>query len=250
MTGTKIAVRMDDITPDMDWDNFSFFCRLFRETGIAPLLGIVPDNRDPKLRRGGVNADFGQVMRGLAEEGYVFAMHGYQHLYTTKKGGLFPLNRSSEFAGLPYEKQREMLLCGRKELERYGIRTDIFMAPSHSYDRNTLRALKETGFARMTDGFGKRPYLYRGITFYPISFRKARSLKGKNGVTTLVIHANTVTEADRERYARMFREHRENMISYTEYLNMPSVARHAPGMAGEYLLAKCKYLLVRLRSRL
>ena len=53
MTDKKIAVRMDDITPDMNWDNFYFFQELFRETGITPLLGVVPDNRDPKLICGG-----------------------------------------------------------------------------------------------------------------------------------------------------------------------------------------------------
>ena len=108
MTGTKIAVRMDDITPDMDWDSFSFFCGLFRETGIAPLLGIVPDNRDPKLHCESAREDFYEVMRALADEGYVFAVHGLHHLYTTKRGGLFPLNRNSEFAGLPCDIQRKI----------------------------------------------------------------------------------------------------------------------------------------------
>ena len=47
--GVKIAVRMDDITPDMNWNNFNFFLQLFEEAGITPLLGIVPDNRDQSL---------------------------------------------------------------------------------------------------------------------------------------------------------------------------------------------------------
>ncbi len=250
MIGMKIAVRMDDITPDMNWENFEFFRKLFRETGITPLLGVVPDSRDPKLTCGGAREDFYDVIRALSDEGYSIAMHGFRHLYTTKKGGMFPLNRSSEFAGLPYEKQREMLLRGRRKLEGYGIRTDIFMAPSHSYDRNTLRALRETGFVKMTDGFGRRPYRYKGLTFYPISFVFSHSLRAKNGATTIVIHANTVTEAQKEWYARIFREYRDHMISYSEYLRMRPVTRQIPGMIGEYLLAQCKYLLVRQRSRI
>ena len=138
---------------------------------------------------------------------------------------------------------------GRQTMQKHGIETDIFMAPAHSYDNNTLRALKEVGFTKMTDGFGKAPYLYRGITFYPISFHLGRSLKQKAGVTTMVLHANTVTEADKERYSRIFREYGKNMISYSEYLVMKPVARNVFGRLEEYLLAKCKFILVRARRR-
>ena len=246
----KITVRMDDITPDMNWDNFYFFKKLFQEAGITPLLGIVPDNRDPKLSCGAVHEDFYEVMRGLAKEGYILAMHGCHHVYKTKCGGLFPLNRQSEFAGLPYDQQREMLKYGREELKKNGIDTDIFMAPAHSYDKHTLRALKEVGFTKITDGFGGAPYQYKGMTFYPISMKLDRSLKQKKGTTTIVIHANTVTEADKKRYARIFREYGKNMISYSEYLKIEPVTRNILGRALEYLLAKCKYLLVRLKQRL
>lgn len=245
MTDKKIAVRMDDITPDMNWDNFYFFQKLFREAGITPLLGVVPDNRDPKLICGGGSEDFYDVIRALADEGYSIAMHGFRHLYTTRCGGLFPLNNYSEFAGLPYDKQKEMLMLGRKKLKEHGIDTDIFMAPAHSYDKNTLKALKETGFTKVTDGFGKAPYRRNGLTFYPISFVLSHSLKRKNGATTIVLHANTVTEAQKERYARIFREYGDHMISYSEYLAMQPSRRRVGGCVAEYILAKAKFLLVR-----
>ncbi len=74
------------------------------------------------------------------------AMHGYQHIYGTSKGGIFPLNHFSEFAGEPLEEQRKKIAAGRQILENHGVHTDIFMAPGHSYDRNTLTALMENGF--------------------------------------------------------------------------------------------------------
>ena len=243
----KIAVRMDDITPDMNWDNFIFFQRLFEETGIKPLLGIVPDNQDRKLCCGAAREDFYEVIKKLESDGYSLAMHGFHHLYTSKSGGIFPLNDYSEFAGIDYDKQKEMIMLGRKKLKEHGIETDIFMAPAHSYDHNTLKALKDAGFTKMTDGFGKAPYLYKGITFYPISFQLSRGLKQRDGVTTMVLHANTVTEAEKERYTRIFKEYGKNMISYSEYLQMKPVTRNMAGRMGEYLLAKCKYLLVRIR---
>lgn len=245
----KIAVRMDDITPDMNWENFRFFQKLFEEAGIQPLLGIVPDNRDENLHKEEPRQDFYEVMKDLQKQGYVLSMHGCHHMYSTKKGGIFPLNNFSEFAGVSYTEQKKMLEEGKQLLLEKGIVTDMFMAPAHSYDKNTLRALKELGFTKITDGFGKRPYTYKGLTFYPISFQLSRSLKQKFGYTTMVLHANTITEKDKERYTKIFKEHGKDMISYSEYLETEAVRRTLFGRGKEFLLAKLKFLLAGIRNR-
>lgn len=239
----KIAIRMDDITPDMDWKKFEEFKTLLDQYGLKPLIGVVPDSRDENLKKNEARADFWQYVKNLQENGWVIALHGYRHLYTQKKGGLFPLNHFSEFAGVPYEKQLAMLKEGKEILESHGIRTDIFMAPAHSYDKNTLKALKTLGFSKITDGFGSRPYRMRGLTFYPISFRLGSSLKKKNGTTTMVVHTNTVTEKDMERYRSIFAE--KEVISYGDYLTESAVSRKPWGRAGEYVLACVKHLLVK-----
>ena len=143
----KTAIRIDDISPAMDWEKFHAFRELLERYGVNPLIGVVPDNRDGNLNRGAENPEFWQYVKQLQESGWVVALHGYRHLYTEKKGGMFPLNGFSEFAGVPYGRQVEMLERGREILESHGIRTDIFMAPAHSYDKNTLKALKRRGFA-------------------------------------------------------------------------------------------------------
>lgn len=247
--GMKIAIRMDDITPDMDWENFNFFLGLCEEVNAMPLLGIVPDNKDEGLRYGGAREDFFELMKALRKKDCVLAMHGCHHVYTTKRGGLFPLNKFSEFAGLAYEEQKKLLSRGKSELEKGGIETDIFMAPAHSYDKNTLKALFELGFRKITDGFGKRPYTFEGLTFYPISFRLRSSLKKKSGVTTMVIHANTANEADKEWYKNIFMEYGKNMIPYSEYLNIPPVKRRPAGRLAERLAARAKRMLVKAGSR-
>ena len=61
----KAAVRLDDITPDMDWDSFEAFEALCDRFGVCPLLGIVPQNRDPKLSVGEVREDFWEKIRAL-----------------------------------------------------------------------------------------------------------------------------------------------------------------------------------------
>ena len=84
-------------------------------------------------------------LRALKDDGWVIALHGFNHLYTTDKKGLFPLNNFSEFAGVEYFTQLNMIKKGLERLKEWGIETDIFMAPGHTYDMNTLKALLASG---------------------------------------------------------------------------------------------------------
>ena len=178
----KIAIRLDDITPDMDWEKFLIFKELLTLYNIKPLIGVVPENKDNNLIREEKKADFWSYVKELQKEGWSIAMHGYQHIYDTNQGGMFPLNHFSEFAGHSLEIQKKKIKTGKALLEEKGIYTDIFMAPAHSYDKNTLTALKENGFCKITDGFGSKPYIWQGMTFYPISFRMSDSLKKKTDI--------------------------------------------------------------------
>ncbi len=248
----KIAVRLDDITPDMDWERFLKCKALLDRYQVKPLIGVVPDNRDENLKKEaecveGKPADFWTYVKALQKEGWEVAMHGYRHIYTTNHGGLFPLNQFSEFAGVPFSEQKRMLEDGRKMLAEKGIDTDIFMAPAHSYDKNTLKALKETGFKALTDGFGNKPYLWADLTFYPISFRLSNTLKKKHGYSTMVIHPGTVTDEELVQYENYFKRESIQWIPYKEYREQTAERRLAFGMMKEFFLAKIKYLLVKIR---
>lgn len=246
----KIAVRLDDITPDMDWERFYKFKSLLDQYQVKPLIGVVPDNRDENLvnKKTRGPEDFWAYIKELEKEGWVTAMHGFRHTYTTGRGGIFPLNNFSEFAGVPFDRQREMLAKGRGILEEKGIDTDIFMAPAHSYDGNTLKALKDTGFRALTDGFGDYPYRFKGLVFYPISFQLGSTFKKAEGYSTMVVHTGTVSEEDLKRYKGYFEDENVQWISYKEYLSQPPKERRFPGRLKEFLMAKGKYLLVKLRQ--
>ena len=246
----KVAVRLDDITPDMDWERFLTFKALLDQYQVKPLIGVVPDNKDENLikEKSQGPEDFWAYVKSLQEEGWIIAMHGFRHIYTTKRGGLFPLNDFSEFAGIPYERQREMLSEGKGILQEKGIETDIFMAPAHSYDGNTLKALKESGFRALTDGFGNRPYRLKGLIFYPISFKLGSTFKKTNGYSTMVVHTGTVSPNDLERYKAYFENRNVQWISFKEYLEQPAVERYFFGRWKEFLMAKGKHLLVKIHG--
>lgn len=244
----KIAVRLDDITPDMDWEKFRRLETLLDKYHIAPLLGIVPDNQDENLMRNPVMLDFDKQIKEWEAKGWVLAMHGWKHIYTTKKGGLFPLNNFSEFAGVSKEKQKEMIVDGIEKLQKQGVKTNIFMAPAHSFDKVTLEVLKEAEFQYITDGFGVNPYEWRGLTFLPIAFQKNKDIEKDSGYTTLVFHTNTMNEQDFLNFERVLEKHKEDFISYEEYLKVPAVKQTLVGRIKEYAMATMKRCLVLLYS--
>ena len=53
----NITVRLDDITPDMDWERFYKFKALLDQYQVKPLIGVVPDNRDELLKGSGSPMD-------------------------------------------------------------------------------------------------------------------------------------------------------------------------------------------------
>ena len=241
----KIAIRLDDITPDMDWDKFLTFKNLLDEYDIKPLIGVVPQNLDKMLSLNPPREDFWDYVKDLQKQGWIIAMHGCNHVYDSKQGGMFPLNDFSEFAGHAYEKQCKKIKQGKAVLEQKGIVTDFFMTPAHTYDANTLKALRENGFKNITDGFGLMPYQWEGLTFYPISFRMSDSLKKENGYTTMVVHTNTIETMDY--YKKLLEEHREKFISYSDYIKLACEKRSKWEMKKEYLLAVLKHWLVKLK---
>lgn len=244
----NISIRMDDITPDMDWAKFLRFKELCDLYQVKPLIGVVPENQDTMLQIDEKRADFWEYILQLEKEGWSIAQHGCTHIYSTRKKGCFPLNAISEYAGKSYEEQLVNLKKGKEILESHGIHTDIFMAPAHSYDKNTLKALRAAGFAKLTDGFGNKPYEWMGLTFYPISFKQSSSLKQENGYTTFVVHANTMNDKDFERYENLFAVHKDKLIDYSAYLQAAPEKRGVLGRMKEYLMAISKYVLVRINS--
>lgn len=242
----KIAVRLDDITPDMDWEKFRRLEKLLDENHIAPLLGVVPDNQDPNLMRDTAIPDFSNQIKTWEKKNWVLAMHGWKHIYATKKGGLFPLNNFSEFAGVSKDKQREMIYDGKEKLQKMGIDTNIFMAPAHSFDKNTLFWLKEAGFKYITDGFGFYPYEWKGLTFLPIAFQRSKDINKSVGYTTLVFHTNTMDEQEFADFEKILKEHKGDFISYKEFLEIRPKKQSCVGRMKEYGMATFKRLLVML----
>jgi predicted deacetylase len=222
---------MDDITPDMDWPRFRAYIDLFGRHGVRPLLGVVPDNRDPKLTRGPRNPAFWDELRSLRDAGRAdFAQHGYQHLYVSRRHGLlgrrYGFKPQSEFVGLDYGTQLAKIRAGHDILRREGIDTDIFMAPSNSFDRTTLRALRDSGFRAVTDGIALFPFERDGLVFVPQQIW--RPLRAPFGVWTICLHSNEPDDA-------LFREVESHLASGTRVVSFGEARQVRAGSIGRMM---------------
>ena len=214
-----IIIRIDDVCPSMDLIKFDKYIKALKELGVKPLLGVIPLCEDESINYGHID-DFWTMLRQLQEDGYSIAMHGVNHVYCTRAKGLVCDRKMSEFSSLPFETQKEKLLQGKTVLEDEGIYTDTFMAPGHSYDRNTLKALKSLGFVYITDGRSKNPYVLEGIKCIPAT--PAWRLHLGCGVLTVCLHPSYEMEKNFNLVKELIRKNKNRIMSFEEAKNIKS----------------------------
>mgnify|MGYP003601208306 CR=1 FL=1 len=219
----KFVLRFDDITPDMDWDKFLKVKIIAEKYGVRSILGVVPDNKDLKLsvRKKISNTEFFNNIYKYGEYGDTVAQHGTYHTYTIKGRSILNISDWSEFAGYSYEQQLQKLKIGKEILQEHGVWQPYFMAPSHSFDLNTLKALKALSFKAITDGYGFYPYQVEGITLVP-------QLVGKPipfipfGVQTICLHTNSMNNNDLNYIVDFIINNHYKFIDFKEAVNIKS----------------------------
>lgn len=241
----QLLIRLDDITPDMNWESFEMIRTIFDKYHIKPIIGVVPDNRDQALSVADPCADFWNIIRELQTQGWTIAQHGYRHVYETKNSGMLGINPFSEFAGLPYEVQYEKIEKGREILRKQGICVRMFMAPGHTYDRNTLRVLKKLDFTMVTDGYSNRPYCEQDIIFIPCTLAKPKLPKN---VDTLCLHINTMSRGEIDELEHFLEVNRKFCCSVEELFDVKGTIHDCNKTKNMSAVAK-KNLSIRLEER-
>lgn len=190
----KYIMRLDDASEYMDLHNWMRMEKLLDRYGIKPIFGIIPKNADESIvSKYDYNPEFWNYMHSWIKKGWIPAMHGYEHRYITTEGGLNPVNQRSEFAGLPYEEQALKIREGYKILKNNEINPEIFFAPSHTFDENTLKAIKhETKIRIISDTIAWDIYKENDFYFIPQQSGSVRNIPFK--VVTFCYHPNTMDE--------------------------------------------------------
>lgn len=208
-----IIIRIDDVCPSMDLEKFYKYVNALKELDVKPLLGVIPLCEDESINYGQVD-DFWTMLRQMQEDGYPIAMHGVNHVYCTRAKGLVCDRKMSEFSSISLEEQKEKLLQGKNALAKEGIYTDTFMAPGHSYDRNTLKALKSLGFEYITDGRSKYPYMLEGVKCIPAT--PAWKLHFSGGILTICLHPSYEAETNLNLVKELLIKEKNRVISFEE----------------------------------
>ncbi len=215
----RIVFRLDDICATMDMQKFVTMRDILDRYHIKPLLGIVPRNRDASLMVQEESPHYADIIKQCRLNGYAVAMHGTYHIYDSTAKGIVTKRPKSEFAGKSLKAQVRLLKAGKMQMKRDSLDTDIFFAPGHSYDKNTVRALRMTGFRVVSDGrsFGK--YKRGGIEFIPVRIF-ATGLKPVCGITTICFHTNHMDHASFRRLEQYIAKYREYICDYSECFSL------------------------------
>lgn len=192
----QFFIRLDDASDYMDNSKWQKMEQLLDKYSVKPIFGVIPDNNDITLiSKYEKNNDFWKLINKWTNKAWIPAMHGFNHSYITDCGGLNPVNRRSEFAGLSYEEQAEKIKMGYTILKDHGIEADIFFAPAHTFDENTLEAIKnETPIRVISDTIANDIYYKDGFFYIPQQSGRVRNLPFKT--VTFCYHPNTMEEED------------------------------------------------------
>lgn len=207
--------RIDDVAPNMNWESFNLTIKIFRQHNIKPLIAVIPDIKDPKLLNYPVNQNFWQVIKELQNNGWIIAQHGYQHL-SKGGGGVLKIHKSGEFGGLGFEEQKNMISAGKKIMEAQNIISDIFVAPRHSFDKNTIKALKQNNFHFISDGIALWPFKKWGLVWLPQILWRPR--RGMAGMITAAIHTNTMSGDDIANLEKFMGKNRNKIGDFKELM--------------------------------
>jgi hypothetical protein len=187
----KYILRLDDASEYMDYGKWNPYFKLFDKYEIKPIIAVIPFNQDPQMINSDRDNRFWENVRLWNEKGYCIAMHGYDHVYLNQNSGLLNRNPFSEFAGLSLVQQKEKLLKAQNIFESNSLYPEVFIAPGHTFDENTIQALKDvTTVKTISDGYAVRGgFREYGINWIPqqLSFPKSKFC----GLWTICIHPET-----------------------------------------------------------
>lgn len=191
-------MRLDDASEHMNLNNWLRMERILDKYGVRPIFGIIPANQDPDLLKFDEVTNFWQLMIEWQDKGWTPALHGYSHVFETNEGGINPVNKRSEFAGVSLERQRKKIRDGYRILKDNGILASVFFAPAHTFDENTLVALKDESPIRViSDTIANDIYYKEEVYFIPQQSGHCRKLPFK--IVTFCYHPNIMNDEDFEK---------------------------------------------------
>ena len=210
-------IRLDDACEYMDTNRWAKMESILDDYCVKPIVGVIPKCKDKEFIS---NYDYCERFWDKTilwrDKEWSIALHGCDHVYTTNKGGINPVCKKSEFAEVAIEIQKAKIKEGIEILSRYGLHPSVFFAPSHTFDRNTIKALLECSDIRIiNDTYATDLYKEKEMFYIPIrrTSRYFKGLQDKIRLSTCVYHPNTMNEEAFSAFIRFIKTHRKEIIS-------------------------------------
>lgn len=206
-------IRLDDACCTFNIVKWQRYFDLFDSYGIKPIIAVIPDNKSEEFSNHPLISNFWELVKVWEEKGWCIAMHGLDHVYVTNKSGILgTMPQNSEFAGLSYEEQLFKIKKSQEIFIGKGVIPHVFVAPSHTLDKNTLRALKAvTEIDTISDGFALNSYIKYGFNWIPM---QAWSLKDRRqGTWTICLHPETAPDSQIYNLEDFIKRNKANIIS-------------------------------------
>jgi len=181
----------------MDFSKWDSIEKLLDQYNITPLVAVIPENRDPSINFAvEQDAYFWDKVNTWVGKGWTLALHGLHHSLFPSCNSSLSFSNYSEFTGLSFSRQLDLLKQGFKILLSHGISTNYFIAPAHGFDSVTIKALLTINPSIIiSDGLGIRPYISSdGISVLPQQLWKYRWLPF--GLWTICLHPSTMSELE------------------------------------------------------
>ncbi|MBB6631973.1 DUF2334 domain-containing protein [Clostridium algidicarnis] len=209
-------IRLDDASEYMDiakWDKIE---SLLNQYNIKPIVGIIPNNQDKELvSKYKKDLGFWNKVKEWQSKEWTIALHGFTHVYSSNSGGINPVNLRSEFAGIPLEEQKIKISNGIKIFKEHGLNAKIFFAPSHTFDMNTLEALRtESDIRIISDTIASDIYKMGEFYFIPQQSGHVQSLPFR--ITTFCYHPNNMSENDFKILENFIKQKRDKFGSFKD----------------------------------
>ncbi len=245
MFKTRYLIRLDDACPYMDRVKWQRMEEILDKYGIKPLVGIIPANADPETKIDADDLHFWEKVQNWSKKGWAIALHGFDHICITHDGGINPVHKRSEFAGLSIEEQARKIENGYMILKENGIEPEYFFAPSHTYDKNTIKAIiDKTPIRIISDTISTKPYrLNNGMIVVPCQMGRCRKMQ-ISGYWTACYHPNIMDDRQFEMLETFLKENHQDFISFGD---LP-LAHVGSKTIFDRLLSFCYFTMRRLKG--
>ena len=208
-------MRLDDASEYWNTEKWKRMHSLLNNYNIRPLVAIIPDFQDFAEKKPSSDEEYlPTINKWVHEDGWEPCLHGCTHQIFPAKCLLNPIHTYSEFCGLSLETQCEKIRRGLEQF-RLKIKADprVFIAPCHTYDQNTIKALrKESNIRIISDTVANDVYYHDEFYYIPLQSGMVRRLPFS--LVTFCYHPNTMNDQQFLSLEEFLERHHRKFVSF------------------------------------